>query len=672
MSNIKVSLSTTSDFSLWLTHRFGPLMAKDRRFFQSLELSPIDWMTIDDLVATGDTSDDPSLMTVLALMFAAMREGSLCLEITRTHIGRLAATEAELEWIFTRIDQFYIRQKEGYYSHLVADGESNRHPLILDTTAGIRRIYFQKYLLHEKRLHRQIEALLSADDPYRVTDPFVDKIIDTLFSEKQTLRLGKGGRAIYRDLDQVAAIHRALVSSVTIISGGPGTGKTSVMVNIVRGLARAGIPVARMALAAPTGRAAHRMTEAVSRLLPTIRSLSDADRDLLNLKGGTLHKLLRYRRHQNDFYYRMGNPLPVDVVIIDEVSMVDVVMLARFLEAIDPSRTRLILMGDKDQLPSVEAGAVFAEMIPADDRSGIFKHHLVILKNNYRAVTEINQLAAAINQGRCPAHAPVTFQTVLDGKSGPWAMVPPMIPTQWRASLHQWADHYFLSPDTDNTTGYSELVKAAGEKNRQELVDTDTGRRLLEQIFKWAGQSKILTLLRHGPVGCDDINQVIGQYLSTRMDTLEETATGLFSGAVIMVTRNDYGRSLFNGDIGVVIRDITGRFRVYFQRTDDTQSVAVDQLPAWELAFAITVHKSQGSEFDDILLVLPEDSTHRLLTREILYTGVTRARKQVTIYGNRSAIETAVSRKISRQSGLVWNDRPPDNETPGEETWGSE
>ncbi|RTZ95623.1 MAG: exodeoxyribonuclease V subunit alpha [Deltaproteobacteria bacterium] len=665
MNNTTPSSTANSGFSSWLARRFGPLIAEDRLLFQSLDLSPVDWMTIDDLIMSDGTADDPSLITVLALMFAAMREGSLCLELTRAHIGRLAAGKVVPEQIFNRIDRFLARQKQGRYARLVAAGKSNRHPLIFETASGIPRIYFQKYHRHEKRLHRQIEAFLSADDPHGLTGSIADKIMDTLFSEEQSLRLGKGGQPIYRDAEQVAAIRQALVSPFTIISGGPGTGKTSVMVNIVRGLARAGIPATRMALVAPTGRAAQRMTEAVSSLVPTIRSLSDTDRDLLTLKGSTLHKLLRYRRHQNDFYFRRGNPLPAEVVIIDEVSMVDVVMLSKFLEALDPSRTRLILMGDQNQLPSVEAGAVFAEMIPADDDFGIFKNHLVVLQNNYRAGTRINQLATAINRGRCPACTPISFQTALNGKIDQWAVVAPMESGQWQACLRLWARHYFLSPDTDTSVSYPNLVRTAGEQTRQDLMDTDAGRRLLEEIFEWAGRSRILTLLRYGPFGCDEINRVIEHDLTTHMDaridtvpdTRRDTASGLFNGAVIMVTRNDYSRGLFNGDTGVVIRNRTGHFRVYFQGANQYQAFALDQLPAWELSFAVTVHKSQGSEFNDVLLVLPDDSTHRQLTREILYTGITRARKRVIIYGSRPAIETAVSRTISRQSGLIWSNR---------------
>jgi exodeoxyribonuclease V alpha subunit len=663
--NQTTSMATNGYFEGLLNHETAASSGPLRAVFRALDLSAIDWMTIDDLTALSGTKNDRSLVMVLALMFAAMREGSLCLELTGAHVNRLVSG-AETNLIAGRVDLFCDRLEKNKYHHLVTGEKSNRYPLVFKNVAGTKRLYFQKYYLHEKNLHRQILAFLSIDDPGNFTRPSINTIMKDLFSDEQSLRLGKGGAPISRDPEQMAAIRKALSSPFTIISGGPGTGKTSVMVNIVRGLIRTGIPANKIALAAPTGRAAQRMTEAISRQLPTIRSLTDEDQTLWNLQGSTLHKRLRYSRHRHRFYYHEGNPLSVDVVIIDEVSMVDVVMLAKFIEALDPSRTRLILIGDKDQLPSVEAGAVFSEMIPANDRPGIFENHVVVLKNNYRSCTGINQLAIAINQGRYPAKDPVTFQVALSGETDHWEVVTPMIPERWHDCLYQWTDHYLLKPnvmaDADSSNlSYPDILKEAGTKKIGDLIGTDAGRRLLSQVFEITGRSKILTLLRQGPAGCNEINAIIGQYLAAHMDAKHaptwDAATDLFPGAVIMVTRNDYNRNLFNGDIGVVIRDTDGHFRVYFQRADEYQVFSADQLPAWESAFAVTVHKSQGSEFDDILLVLSDDATHRLLTREILYTGITRARKQVIIYGSRQAIETAVSRKISRQSGLVWGDR---------------
>lgn len=643
----------------------------DRAFlpvFQGLDLSPLDWMTIRDLLEIGDIRGDLPLLFVLALMFAAMREGSLCLELNDTHVSRLLGqTKNEIgnKKVTQLIDQFLNRLADKRYHQIVATKNSIHCPLVYEPATGTKRLYFQRFYVHEKRLHHQIKAFLSGEYHEDFDSESIETILNELYCEDHSLRLGKSGSPIVCDAEQVAAIRQALSSPFTIISGGPGTGKTSVMVNLLRGLVRNGVRVNRIALTAPTGRAAQRMTEALSRLLPTVKSPLEGDLELMSLKGSTLHKRLRYNRYRHDFYYRKGNPIPVDVVIIDEVSMVDVVMLAKFLESLDPVHTRLILMGDKDQLPSVEAGAVFAEMIPTDERPGIFKDHLVMLRNNYRTGNEINRLANTLNLGRYPDYQPVDFNTALGQNPDHWAVVSPMGPDSWQACLQRWADHYFLSPGAPleappealGNKPYPDLLKSVTSINWQDLIGTHSGRILIDRIFKQMGRAKILTLLRHGQSGCLQVNSVINTYLAARLDTATDMTTGLFSGAVIMVIRNDYEKELFNGDIGVVIRSVDGGFRAYFQRSDTYHVFAVSQLPEWEPAFAVTVHKSQGSEFDDVMLVLPEDSDNRLLTREILYTAITRARKRVLIYGSRQSIQTAVSRKIARQSGLVWEDR---------------
>ena len=573
---------------------------------QVLDLSSIDWMTLRDLLELGNLQNDYPLITVLALMFAAMREGSLCLELNHSHIGRLVP-RTEIEGVDDLIARFLIGLEKNRYRHLIATDKSNRFPLVFETTDGTKRLYFQKYYFHEKALHTRIKAFLSVDPSCDASDSSIDSILNEIYSGEQSLRLGKTGRPISRDPDQVAAIRQTLSSPFTIVSGGPGTGKTSVMVNILRGLVRTGIPANQIALAAPTGRAARRITEAVSNLLPTIPLPSNKDRQLLALKGSTLHKLLRYSRHRHDFYYHKGNPMPVDVAIIDEVSMVDVVMLAKFLNALDPAHTRLILVGDKDQLPSVEAGAVFAEMIPADDRLAIFKDHLVILRHIYRAGVEINELAENMNRGQCPVYEPVVFKAALEGKIGRWTVVAPMAPDRWQKGLHRWADYYLLKPAAKNSKSYVDLIKEAARNNPNHITPTQAARQILEQIFKLMGRMKILTLLRYGPFGCYGINQIIQQYLESCMDTVLDPVTGIFSGALIMVTRNDYGKDLYNGDIGVVIRNTDSGFRAHFQHGDEYHDFAVGQLTTWEKSFSLTVHKSQGSEFVYVLLVLPVD-----------------------------------------------------------------
>jgi exodeoxyribonuclease V alpha subunit len=163
-----------------------------------------------------------------------------------------------------------------------------------------------------------------------------------------------------------------------------------------------------------------------------------------------------------------------------------------------------------------------------------------------------------------------------------------------------------------------------------------------------------LTLLRNGRYGCTVINDVIAARLAHILDPAANRQTQGFSGALIIITRNDYSKALFNGDVGVIIKDVDDNYRAFFQRAGEYTSFPVNLLAAWEFAFAITVHKSQGSEFDDVLLVLPDDEKHRLLTREIVYTGITRAKKRVLVYGSQQALKIALQRQIQRESGLMW------------------
>ncbi len=616
---------------------------------ESLDLAPLDWMTIRDLLELGDIKNDEPLVAILALLLAATREGSLCLELTDTHIGRLVGC-SNLPQIKMLIDQWQAQKNDNQYTHLIAQQGSKSLPLILETVSRIDRLYFQKYYLNEKRLRRQIDAFLTIDCTQSITPQTIKQIVREIYSQEHCLRVVKDGDPLIADTDQIAAIERALAKTFTIVSGGPGTGKTSVMVNILRGLIRIGINPERIALAAPTGRAAQRMTEAVVKLLATIRSPSEEDQALANLRGSTIHKWLRYSRRKHDFYYHAKNPLPVDAVIIDEVSMVDVVMLAKCLDAINPKQTRLVLMGDKDQLPSVEAGAVFAEMIPRGERAAIFEEHLVVLQQVYRSGREIRQLALTINKGEVPDYEAVSFKTGLDDKTDRWCVITPVSPPKWQACLQLWAQYYFAtSPD-----GYIHRIRQAESLQGHHLIEHRDGRLLLKQLFKDAGRAKILTLLRRGPFGCNQINDVIADYFATHLCEDVDPTTGLFSGHIIMVTHNDYAKDLLNGDMGIVIGHRDAGFRAYFQHGDEFQDYAVGQLPPWEPAFAVTVHKSQGSEFDDVLLVLPDDPEQRLLSSEIIYTGITRARKKVIIYGSQAVLRAAASRKIIRQSGLIW------------------
>jgi exodeoxyribonuclease V alpha subunit len=622
-------------------------------FIRRLELSLLDYMTIRDLSEFGECRGDLPLVVVLMAMFAGLQEGSLCLNLDqRQFLTQLPADDRKtVKAIF---NDFLSGLSVGRYQQLITKNGGEYLPLILDDSSGSDLLYFQKYHVHEKRLKDRMEAFLNATVSLTLPDQTIDALIDEIYADKLAIRVGPSNTPIAKDPQQIEAIRLALKSQFSIISGGPGTGKTSLMVNILRCLVRDDIPVSRIILGAPTGRAAQRMTETIQNNIASIQELSAEDSALLDLTGSTLHKILGYRSYQHEFYYRETNPLPASAVVIDEVSMVDVVMLDKFLQAIDPAQTNLILLGDKNQLPSVEAGAVFAEMIPDGTRAAKFEKRFVVLQKVYRSGTNLLELANQANQGAFPPFKAVSFDKALSQASDQWALVNAESFGQWQDHLHQWVKVQYLSPISGGEESYAALISKAGAMSVDNIASSGEGWSLLGRIFSVVERSRILSFLRNGMYGCLVINDIIADHLIQFFDTSARRQSDGFSGALVIITRNDYSKELFNGDVGVIIKDAHEAYRAFFHRSGAYISFPVNLLPSWEFAFAMTVHKSQGSEFDDVLLVLPDDENHRLLTREIVYTGITRAKKRVLLYGSQSALNTALQRKIRRQSGLMW------------------
>ncbi|MBW1863243.1 MAG: AAA family ATPase [Deltaproteobacteria bacterium] len=382
-----------------------------------------------------------------------------------------------------------------------------------------------------------MKSLLRAETSLKISERAIEAFIDEIYSPQLSIRVSKGGTPIERDKHQVDAIRLSLGSQFSIISGGPGTGKTSLMV-ILRCLQRMGIRAEEIFLGAPTGRAAQRMTEAVQYNIKTIMEPSGSDEELLKLKAGTLHKILRYRRYNHDFYYRDTNPLPASVIILDEVSMVDFVMMERFLRAVDPSRTRLIFLGDKDQLPSVEAGAVFAEMIPDGNRAKTFKDRLMLLKKVYRSGTNLLELAKQINEGKSPEYSPVLFNSALQLKPDKWAFVRNEGMKTWQEHIRLWVEHHYRKPIHDDNRSFRDLISEAGNMAPGELLNSDSGQEILQQIFNRVEMARILSLVRNGIYGCTGINEQIAHSLGFEFERSAWTEKGYFTGAVIMITRN--------------------------------------------------------------------------------------------------------------------------------------
>jgi exodeoxyribonuclease V alpha subunit len=628
-------------------------------FIRCMDLSLIDYMTIRDLLDLGGCKGDAALVFVLMTMFAWLREGSICLNLDKARVlSRLPDDDRKNAGAL--FDAFISGLEQGRYRNLIAENGGEYVPLILDDSSGGNLLYFQKYHAHEKRLKERMEAYLRAGVSMTVKDRQIDRFIDEIYSDPLAIRAGAGNTPLAKDPHQIKAIRLSLTSQFSIISGGPGTGKTSLMVNILRCLVRAGVQASRIILGAPTGRAAQRMTEMIQKNIATIREAGPFDSALVDLKGSTLHKILRYRSFDNGFYYRESNPLPAAVVVVDEVSMADVVMLDTFLRALDPEKTKLIFLGDKDQLPSVEAGAVLAEMTPDGTRAARFKDRFVVLQEVYRTGVELLKLADQINKGIFPDLKTASFQRALSIEPDQWVFVHSEGLDKWRENLHRWADRQYLNPAAGGGESFRELIFKAGEMTIDHLLASGEGLLLMQRIFSSVERARILSILRNGVYGCTVINNRIADYLvkafneTHAFDPSRTRQTPVFPGAVMIIIRNDYSKGLFNGDVGVMIKDADGAYRAFFHRSGSFVSFPVNLLPPWELAFAMTVHKSQGSEFGDVLVVLPDDVKNRLLSREIIYTGITRAKDRVVLYGTPSVLDAALEKKMDRQSGLMW------------------
>jgi exodeoxyribonuclease V alpha subunit len=493
-------------------------------------------------------------------------------------------------------------------------------PLVLDA-AG--RLYLRRYFELEQSLATNLRARAAVELPVDETRLRGD--VARLFPPRAE-----------PDWQRVAAV-TAVVRGLCVVSGGPGTGKTTMVVRVLALLAGQSSRPLRAGLVAPTGKAAARLQEAIRSARATL-AIDDALRARIPDATSTIHRLLGARRDSTAFRYGPENPLPLDLVVVDEASMVDLALMARLVAAL-PAEARLVLLGDRDQLASVEAGAVLGDVCgPAPGFSAAGRARIaslaevalpagrpnasrladcvVLLVESHRfgGASGIGRLAAAVNEG-----ATERVAALLDD---------PTVPDVTRAE-----------GDTD------ELVAAAlaGHAAYRELVVGGAEPAALFEAFR---SFRMLCAHRRGPRGAETLNARITEALDPRADW--------YPGRPVLVTQNDHALRLFNGDVGIALPDAEagGRLRVVFEgEAGRLRRIPPLRLPPHETTYAMTIHKSQGSEFDRVLIVLPPDDS-RLLTRELLYTGITRARSAVAIWGDDLVLGAAVERRLTRSSGL--------------------
>ncbi len=493
-----------------------------------------------------------------------------------------------------------------------------------------RRLWLQKYAGFEQRLVTRVRALAATTVPLTNT---VIEALDRLYPD--------------RDSDQHAAVETALTRHMAVITGGPGTGKTWTVARLIA-LLLADAPVRRIGLAAPTGKAANRMMESLHKAVGADTALLEVLGDnRLPDKATTLHALLGIGRHSPQPRHDARQPLPLDVLIVDEASMVDLPMMTRVFEAL-PAGARLVLLGDRDQLASVEAGGVLAELCRSDSSMlyGDTPGPVAELKTNYRSTSAINALAVAVNAGKAPAKA------LFENDAVRRLLIAPGETDAW---LDSASSHY--------------------EALTEAISGTVTAHDLVARLPAF----QLLCALREGPYGVNGLNSQLEQRFGGRFERrhgrpwqLEQQAW--YPGLPVMVTANDHERRLYNGDVGLVlpVREAPadpgttgdggwmidpehGELRACFPG-QATRAIRFAQMPAFETAYALTVHKSQGSEYGHVVMVLPGDAErvadNPVLTRELLYTGITRAAERLDIHAGEGVLAAMVSRRTVRMSGL--------------------
>ena len=500
-------------------------------------------------------------------------------------------------------------------------------PLVLE--GGL--LYLRRYREYERRLALGLQRI-AATRPEPGDLETLAPVFDQLFPPDT------------RDPHQARAAALALRHSLLLVTGGPGTGKTTTiarMLLLAVAQAQATARTLRIALAAPTGRAAERMAQSLRDAVERLRAdgIDDALCDALPTDAGTLHRLLGTLHDRPRFRHGPDLPLAFDLVVVDEASMVDLPLMCKLVEAI-PDGARLVLLGDRDQLPSVEAGDVLAAIADAavtvDDAAGdgtldglanatrsssqAFGGLRVSLRHTFRqsAALELAPLAAAVRDGDADTALALLRGGALQGVHFNEDAFDPLAPALREAVLAPW--------------------RALG------AVDADSHAAISEALAL-AQQARLLTALRHGPQGATPLNARIEEALAGAQ------RDAYFHGRLIAVTENSYRHGLFNGDLGLCLRGEEGGI-AWFRTAAGLRPFHPGALPAHAGAFAMTVHKAQGSEFDAVWLQLPRQPA-RALSRELVYTALTRARHALHVCASEEGLRIALATRAQRVSGLA-------------------
>jgi exodeoxyribonuclease V alpha subunit len=566
----------------------------------------------------------PELGLAGALISRVTREGHVCFDLSRQPPFADSG------------DKIVLPERRGWEKKLRQSGVVGEpgefKPLILDSQG---RLYLYRYWEYQEELVKAIRGRLDRDNREAVVES-LRLGLSAIFPESGC------GEVDWQKVAALAAARRRFC----VISGGPGTGKTTTVAKILALLLQQGAgDRLRTALVSPTGKGAARLQEAIKKVKQDL-PCGQQVKALLPDEASTIHRLLGTVRGSPYFTFNAQRRLPVDALVVDEASMVDLALMSKLAQALPPE-ARFILLGDKDQLSSVEAGAVLGDIcdtgnphpfsegfcseihkitgykIEGSRDAPLLSDSIVRLTKSYRFGREsgIASVSRSVNEGKAGEAVQVLHGKIYEDLS--WKPLPPL----------------------------KSLAGALKERAAEAFYDLFKVNDP-EALFRRLDRFRVLCALREGPFGVNAVNLLMERIFRER--GLIRGREKWYRGRPVLITRNDYNLHLYNGDVGLVLPDpgAGGDLRVFFQAPDGTlRTFHPVRLPEHETVYALTVHKSQGSEFDRVLFILP-DRDSPVLTRELIYTGITRARERAEVWGEENVFRRAVARRTIRLSGL--------------------
>ncbi|ELW1648070.1 exodeoxyribonuclease V subunit alpha [Enterobacter oligotrophicus] len=570
--------------------------------------------------------EHPAVMLAAAILSKDAGEGHVCLPLSRLEVDE--KTPPVLQSCFSLLGERVDWQDVLLNSTAVSGGERQTPIIFIGDRLYLNRLWRNE--LTVARFFCESNAPLPCDEAQ------LRKTLDALFTSDEAT-----------DWQKVAAAV-ALTRRISVISGGPGTGKTTTVAKLLAALIQlAGEQKCRIRLAAPTGKAAARLTESLGGALQKL-PLTEDQLALFPDEASTLHRLLGAQPGSQRLRYHAGNPLHLDVLVVDEASMIDLTMMSRLIDALPP-HARVIFLGDRDQLASVEAGAVLGDICTyasfgytasraqelarltgcalegdSSPLASALRDSLCLLQKSYRFGSDsgIGQLAAAVNRG--DRH---TTRAVFDGT----------FTDIEKKSLQSGEEYQAMLEDARQ--GYQHFLACVQQKSTP------------EEVIAAFAEYQLLCALREGPFGVTGLNERLEQLLAQKRKITRLPHSRWYEGRPVMISRNDSALGLFNGDIGIALDRGQG-LRVWFQMPDGSvKSVQPSRLPEHETAWAMTVHKSQGSEFNHAALILPTQLSP-VVTRELIYTAITRARQRLSLYADDRVLVQAIATRTERRSGL--------------------